>query len=120
MRFCHTFALRSSQIAQLDALPDADGWHRSNRKCCRHAQKKPSGLVTHAFALVGARLADGSVRRQRDRVLQISFAFPIGVSRKEQLMPVVKVVELIGTSKKSWEDAVQQIVKEASAAIARS
>jgi flavin-binding protein dodecin len=32
-------------------------------------------------------------------------------------MPVVKVVELIGTSKKSWEDAVQQIVKEASASL---
>ena len=32
-------------------------------------------------------------------------------------MAVVKVVELIGTSKKSWEDAVQQIVKEASASI---
>ncbi|MEX0703508.1 MAG: dodecin family protein [Planctomycetales bacterium] len=27
---------------------------------------------------------------------------------------VVKVVELVGTSKKSWEDAVQQAVAEAS------
>ena len=32
-------------------------------------------------------------------------------------MAVVKVVELIGTSKTSWEDAVQQIVKEASASL---
>jgi len=32
-------------------------------------------------------------------------------------MSVVKVVELIGTSKTSWEDAVQQIVKEASASL---
>jgi len=32
-------------------------------------------------------------------------------------MPVVKVVELIGTSKTSWEDAVQQILKEASATL---
>ena len=32
-------------------------------------------------------------------------------------MAVVKVVELIGTSKKSWDDAVQQIVKESSASI---
>ncbi len=29
-------------------------------------------------------------------------------------MSVVKVVELVGTSKKSWEDAVQQVVSEAS------
>jgi flavin-binding protein dodecin len=29
-------------------------------------------------------------------------------------MAVIKVVELIGTSKTSWEDAVQQVVKEAS------
>lgn len=29
-------------------------------------------------------------------------------------MSVVKVVELIGSSKKSWEDAVQQVVAEAS------
>jgi dodecin len=29
-------------------------------------------------------------------------------------MAVVKVVELIGSSKKSWEDAVQQVVAEAS------
>jgi len=32
-------------------------------------------------------------------------------------MPVVKVIELIGTSKTSWEDAVQQIVKEAAASL---
>lgn len=32
-------------------------------------------------------------------------------------MPLVKVIELIGTSKTSWEDAVQQIVKEASATL---
>ena len=32
-------------------------------------------------------------------------------------MAVVKVIELIGTSKKSWEDALQQIVKEASESI---
>ena len=29
-------------------------------------------------------------------------------------MAVVKVIELVGTSKKSWEDAVGQVVKEAS------
>lgn len=29
-------------------------------------------------------------------------------------MAVVKVVELVGTSKKSWEDAVHQVVAEAS------
>lgn len=29
-------------------------------------------------------------------------------------MSVVKIVELVGTSKKSWEDAVQQVVAEAS------
>lgn len=29
-------------------------------------------------------------------------------------MSVVKVVELIGSSKKSWEDAVEQVVAEAS------
>ncbi|MEX1229618.1 MAG: dodecin family protein [Planctomycetaceae bacterium] len=29
-------------------------------------------------------------------------------------MTVVKIVELIGNSKKSWEDAVQQVVAEAS------
>ena len=29
-------------------------------------------------------------------------------------MTVVKVVELIGSSSKSWEDAVQQVVAEAS------
>lgn len=29
-------------------------------------------------------------------------------------MAVVKVIELVGTSKKSWEDAVQQVVTEAS------
>lgn len=29
-------------------------------------------------------------------------------------MSVVKVVELVGTSTKSWEDAVQQVVSEAS------
>jgi len=32
-------------------------------------------------------------------------------------MAVVKVVELIGSSKSSWEDAVGQIVKEASASL---
>ena len=32
-------------------------------------------------------------------------------------MSVVKVVELIGSSKTSWEDAVGQIVKEASASL---
>ena len=32
-------------------------------------------------------------------------------------MSVVKVVELIGSSKSSWEDAVGQIVKEASASL---
>lgn len=32
-------------------------------------------------------------------------------------MAVVKVVELVGTSKKSWEDAVHQVVKEASATL---
>jgi flavin-binding protein dodecin len=30
---------------------------------------------------------------------------------------VIKVVELVGTSTKSWEDAVQQVVKEASASL---
>ena len=29
-------------------------------------------------------------------------------------MSVVKVVELVGTSQKSWKDAVQQVVSEAS------
>ena len=29
-------------------------------------------------------------------------------------MSVIKVIELVGTSKKSWEDAVQEVVKEAS------
>jgi dodecin len=29
-------------------------------------------------------------------------------------MSVIKVVELVGTSEKSWEDAVQQVVREAS------
>jgi len=29
-------------------------------------------------------------------------------------MPVIKVIELVGTSNKSWEDAVQQAVSEAS------
>ena len=29
-------------------------------------------------------------------------------------MSVAKVVELVGSSKKSWEDAVQQMVREAS------
>lgn len=32
-------------------------------------------------------------------------------------MPLVKIVELIGTSTRSWEDAVQSIVSEASATI---
>jgi dodecin len=32
-------------------------------------------------------------------------------------MAVVKVVELVGTSPKSWEDAVQQVVQEASASL---
>lgn len=32
-------------------------------------------------------------------------------------MSVVKVVEVVGSSKKSWEDAVQQIVTEASQSI---
>lgn len=27
-------------------------------------------------------------------------------------MPVIKVVELVGTSKKSWDDAAQQALKE--------
>ena len=29
-------------------------------------------------------------------------------------MPVVKVVELVGTSKESWQDAAQQAIREAS------
>jgi hypothetical protein len=32
-------------------------------------------------------------------------------------MSVVKVVELVGTSNKSWEDAVAQVVAEASASL---
>ena len=32
-------------------------------------------------------------------------------------MAVVKVIELVGTSQKSWEDAVHQVVKEASASL---
>ncbi len=32
-------------------------------------------------------------------------------------MSVVKIVELVGSSPKSWEDAVQQAVKEASRSI---
>lgn len=32
-------------------------------------------------------------------------------------MAVVKVVELVGTSSKSWEDAVHQVVKEASGSL---
>lgn len=32
-------------------------------------------------------------------------------------MSVVKVVELVGTSSKSWEDAVRQVVEEASASL---
>lgn len=29
-------------------------------------------------------------------------------------MPVIKVAELVGTSKESWDDAVRQVVAEAS------
>ena len=32
-------------------------------------------------------------------------------------MAVVKVIELVGTSHEGWEDAVQQVVKEASASL---
>jgi len=32
-------------------------------------------------------------------------------------MAVVKVVELVGSSKKGWEDAVQQAISEASASL---
>ena len=32
-------------------------------------------------------------------------------------MAIVKVVELVGTSKTSWEDAVHQVVKEASGSL---
>jgi len=32
-------------------------------------------------------------------------------------MAVVKVIELVGTSNKSWDDAVQQVVHEASATL---
>ncbi len=32
-------------------------------------------------------------------------------------MSVVKIIELVGSSPKSWEDAVQQAVKEASKSI---
>jgi flavin-binding protein dodecin len=32
-------------------------------------------------------------------------------------MAVVKVIELVGTSNKSWEDAAQQAVKEASVSL---
>jgi len=32
-------------------------------------------------------------------------------------MAVVKVIELVGTSHESWEDAVQLVVKEASASL---
>lgn len=32
-------------------------------------------------------------------------------------MSIVKVVEFIGSSNKSWEDAVQQVVAEASASL---
>jgi flavin-binding protein dodecin len=32
-------------------------------------------------------------------------------------MSVIKVIELVGTSAKSWDDAVQQVVKEASSSL---
>lgn len=32
-------------------------------------------------------------------------------------MAVVKVIELVGTSHEGWEDAVKQVVKEASASL---
>jgi hypothetical protein len=32
-------------------------------------------------------------------------------------MAIVKVIELVGTSHESWEDAVHQVVKEASASL---
>jgi flavin-binding protein dodecin len=38
-------------------------------------------------------------------------------TRRSQAMAIVKVVELVGTSKKSWEDAVHQVAKEASGSL---
>jgi len=32
-------------------------------------------------------------------------------------MPLIKIIELVGTSTKSWEDAVQSIISEASESI---
>ena len=39
------------------------------------------------------------------------------INVKPKDMSVLKVVEILGNSNKSWEDAVQQVVKEASKTI---
>lgn len=39
---------------------------------------------------------------------------PAHTRMKDIAMAVVKVIELVGTSNKSWDDAAQQVVSEAS------
>lgn len=41
----------------------------------------------------------------------------MGITLKCKSMSVLKVVEILGNSTKSWEDAVQQVVNEASKTI---
>lgn len=45
------------------------------------------------------------------------YSYLLGINFKLKDMSVLKVVEILGNSTKSWEDAVQQVVNEASKTI---
>jgi flavin-binding protein dodecin len=51
---------------------------------------------------------------QLRRTLAVSSKLLIGSHAREEVMPVVKVLELLAESEESWEDAARQAVAEAS------
>src|SRR6516165_3978665 len=102
-----------------------DRWEGLRVKCCRRMHRGRFGLHDRAVRLLRSRTIGSIIRHKRRRPRWASSRRHIkarssscaascaGSCHEEGVMSTYKVIEVIGTSATSWEDAAAQAVKTA-------